>query len=88
MVNSTSHFASRKNFLDLQYSRADRDITTKLMETLIEERYYISKFTHTSYIDIDEITPLERKSLVKLVIEDIQAKTEASQKAISAIKEI
>lgn len=36
---------------------------------------------NTSVIDIDEITPMERKMLIKYIIEDLQQQKAAIEKA-------
>ena len=58
------------------------------MENIIEEGYYISKYTHTSYKDLDNITPFEKKVLIKLISNDIEAKNKAHEAAIKSIKEM
>ena len=51
------------------------------------ERYLISKYSNTSYLDCGEMTPLERGYLVDLVKEEIdkkkQMQEELQQKAKS-----
>ena len=42
----------------------------KLLENLIRQNYYISKYLHTSYLDLDEITYVERSMLFKLISQD------------------
>lgn len=81
-------FGSTKHFLDLQFTKKDHEIVSNLMESLIEERYYISKYTHTSYKDIDNITPFERKVLIRLISDDISARNKAHEDAIKSIKEM
>ena len=81
-------FASTKHFLDLQFTSNDSSYTTQLLQNLIEERYYISKYTNTSYIDIDDVTPFERKVLIKLISDDIDAKNKAHEAAIKSIKDM
>lgn len=83
-------FGSTKHFLDLQFSNKEHQngVTSDIFENLIEENYYISKYTHTSYKDLDEVTPFERRVLIKLISDDIKAKNEAHEQAIKSIKEI
>ena len=81
-------FKSTKHFLDLQFSKEDTNARSILMEELIEERYYISKYTHTSYVDVDNITPFERKVLIKLVSDDIAARNKAHEDAMRSIKDM
>ena len=42
------------------------------MQNIISEKYQISKRLHTSYLELDEITPFERKALLKLIIDDLE----------------
>ena len=41
---------------------------------IVKERYYITKHTHTSYSDIGQMTPLERKYILELITNDLQAR--------------
>lgn len=61
-------FVSSQNFLDLVIS--DYGAKTRILENLVKERYYITKFLHTSYLDTDEITHIERNMLLKFIKED------------------
>ena len=81
-------FGSMTHFLDLLFSSDDNETKSMLMETLIEERYYISKYTHTSYKDVDDITSFERKVLIKLISDDIEARNKAHESAMKSIKEM
>ena len=42
------------------------------MDNLIKEKYQISKRIHTSFTELDEITAVERKTLLKLIIKDLE----------------
>ena len=42
------------------------------MSEIIEEKYQITKRVHTSFTELDEITPLERRALLKFIIRDMQ----------------
>ena len=48
---------------------------------MTKEKYMISKRTHTSYLDLDEITPLERKMILKFIVEDLKEQNSAIEKA-------
>lgn len=52
-----------------------------MLENLTKEKYVISRKLHTSFLDLDEITPIERKMLLKFITEDLQEQSEAMQKA-------
>lgn len=81
-------FWSTGHFLDLQFSDKDHEYKSKVFEDLVEEGYYISKYTHTSYADLQQITPLERKILIKLISDDIKTRNEAHEQAMKSIKEM
>lgn len=42
------------------------------MQNIISEKYQISKRIHTSFLELDEITPFERKTLLKLIVDDLE----------------
>lgn len=54
---------------------------------MTRDRYIISKYTHTSILDVDEITPMERKMIIKYIIEDLQQQKDAMAKASNAAKD-
>ena len=43
-----------------------------MLDDLIKEVYLISKFTNTSYTDVDNITHIERHSLLKHITKDLE----------------
>ena len=49
---------------------------------IVEERYLISKFIHTSYGDLAQVTPLERKYLLEYIKRDIERENEVKRNAI------
>lgn len=63
-------FVSTTHFLDLVVS--DQTFKTAAMQNLINEKYQIAKRTHTSFLELDEITPFERKAILKLIIDDLE----------------
>lgn len=70
---STSHF------LDLILPSGD--FKSSILENITKEKYIIAKKTHTSFLDIDEITPLERKMILKFIIEDLKEQNAAIERA-------
>ena len=42
------------------------------MNNIIQEKYHISKRIHTSFTELDDITPIERKALLKLILKDLE----------------
>ena len=46
-----------------------------------KECYLISKHTHTSYNDVLQITPMERKFLLEFLVEEAKQEKEAYERA-------
>ena len=42
------------------------------MDNIIQEKYQISKRIHTSFTELDNITSVERKALLKLILKDLE----------------
>lgn len=61
-------FVSNQHFLDLVIS--DYNTKTAILENIVKEKYYITKFLNTSYLDTDEITHVERNMLLKFIKDD------------------
>ena len=47
---------------------------------LVQERYYISKQTNTSYEDVGKMTPVERVYLIKFISDEIKRQNEIIEK--------
>lgn len=41
-------------------------------QQIVEERYQISKHIHTSYTDLGDVTPAERKYLLEFIRRDLE----------------
>jgi hypothetical protein len=48
---------------------------------IVKERYLISRFSNTSYKDLDNVTPLEREYLLEFIYEEKQKEKEAYEEA-------
>ena len=81
-------FWSTTHFLDLQFRKEDHKITSRLLNDIVQEGFYITKYTNTSYADLDKITPLERRMLIKFIADDIAARNKAHEEAMKTIKEL
>lgn len=55
-------------------------------ESIIKERYLISKRLNTSYTDTANINPTERGYLVKWILEEIEAEKTAIEQQKAEIK--
>ncbi len=72
------------HFLDLILP--SNKFKSSILENLTKEKYIISKKINTSYLELDEITPLERKMILKFITEDLQEQSSAMEKAKMAAK--
>ena len=71
MTQSTKFpFASSKHFLDLVVD--DPDFKSHVLDNIIQEKYQISKRIHTSFTELDNITSIERKAILKLILKDLE----------------
>lgn len=50
----------------------DPEFKTLTLNKLIQEKYQISKRIHTSFTELDNITSVERKALLKLIVKDLE----------------
>ena len=48
---------------------------------IAQERYRLSKIMHTSYLELGEITPIERQYLIDFATEDAKKENEMINKA-------
>lgn len=71
-------FVSTRHFLDLMIF--DNDTKTKLMQELVKEKYYITKYAHTSYLDLDEVTYFERNMILKFITEEKEQEQQQLQR--------
>lgn len=63
-----------------------KDYATERFDKIIKERYYITKFTNTSYIDAGKLTPRERQGLLDLITDDLKREKEIHEKLKSQKK--
>lgn len=69
---------STNHFLDLILPQGE--YKSSILESITKEKYLVSKKIHTSYLDLDEITPIERKMLLKFIIEDLKEQNAAIER--------
>ena len=55
-------------------------------EQIIEERYQISKHINTSYNDLGEITPTERRYLLEFIKRDLEHEQQLIQEKVQNLK--
>ena len=74
---------STKHFLDLTVD--DPQFRASTMKNIISEKYEISKRINTSYLELDEITPFERKALLNLVLKDLEEQKRIIDSAVTKV---
>ena len=67
--------------MDPQYNSDGSLYGPTKFKNLVQERYLISKYCHTSYNELGEITPTERSYLVEFIEEEIEKQKEELEKA-------
>ena len=80
------------NFLDLLY---DKNLKTKdnklfapqLFKKIVNDCYLISKFIHTSYTDVLDITPMEKNTLIEFIKQDNDAENKRFQESLKNMKQ-
>lgn len=50
----------------------DPEFKSVTMNNIIQEKYQISKRINTSFTELDDITSVERKALLKLILKDLE----------------
>ena len=74
-------FASQTNFLDPQFTKDGDPYGPERFKQITKERYYITKYTNTSYLDVGKITPTERDLLMSFIKEDLEKTKESLEKS-------
>ena len=64
------------NFLGPRFDDNGNPTGPKEYEDIVKERYYISKRSNTSYLDVGEISVHERKLLMKFIAEEVKQEQE------------
>ena len=75
-------FVSTIHFLDLILP--SHKLKSIILENITKEKYQISKKIHTSFLDLDEITYVERRMLLKFITEDLKEQASAMEAVKSA----
>lgn len=69
--------------MDPQYTSEGKLFAPQRYKDLVRERYIISKYTHTSYSDTANITPIERQYLLDMISEDLQREKDIRDRMIN-----
>lgn len=70
-----------KNFIDPEFAPDGSPYGPWKFKEIVRECYLISKNTNTSYTDVLQMTPLERKFVIDLLVEETTKTREAIEKA-------
>lgn len=65
-------FVSLPNFLDPQKTKEGQPYGPIRYKELVRERYLISKYCHTSYKDVGDISPAEKNYLIEFIKEEAE----------------
>lgn len=76
-------FALLQNFLDPPLTSDGKPYAPYRFNEIEKERYLITKYTHTSYLDTGLLTPREREDMLKFIIEDLQREQKMREQAIN-----
>ncbi len=58
------------------------------LKQIVKENFFLTKHLHTSYSDLLDVTPTERKYLLEFLIEDFNKQKEARKAYESARKDL
>ena len=72
--------------MDPQLTRDGKPFGPIRYEELVKERYLISKMINTSYRDTGKLTPLERKYIVKYIVDEWNKKAEQEKEQLEKLK--
>lgn len=65
-------FASDQNFLDPQTTKDGKPYGPQRFTQIVQECWFISKHIHTSYNEILDISPTERKKLIDCIVNELK----------------
>lgn len=77
----TAPFVSPLNFLDPLLTSDSARYCGERYKELCRGRYLISKYCHTSYNDVGEISPLERDYIIGFITEELEKQQRALEEA-------
>ena len=74
---------SPQNFLDPKFNKDGTPYGPQRFKDIVRERYFISKKCNTSYNEVGEITPQERKYLIEFILDELEKEKQAIEQAKS-----
>lgn len=79
-------FATPVNFLSPQMTNDGKPYGPILYRRLVKEAYYITKNTSTSYSEVLDMTPTERKLMLDFLTEEFTKQQESLEKSMAKNK--
>lgn len=77
----TTDFAQTVSFLDPVLTSDGQPYAPHRFKEITKERYLISKYSHTSYKDLDNVSPMERAYLLEFIYEELKKEQDAYEEA-------
>lgn len=84
---SSLPFVSLLNFLYQRYDEKGNPTGPKRFKEILEDCWFISKNINTSYTDILQISPLERKHLIDIIKESMRIEKDAWDRTVKESKD-
>ena len=69
-------FVQQANFLDPKLTNDGKPYGPVRYKDIVKERYLISKYCNTSYTDIGDTSPLERKYILEFITDELKKQKE------------
>ena len=79
-------FGTHKSFLDPLLTSENKPYAPVRFNELVKERYYITKYCNTSYLDVGRISPHERGIILSTIREELEERNKAIQERIDKYK--
>lgn len=73
--------------MDPQLTKDGKPYGPVRYEELVKERYMISKMINTSYGDTGKLTPIERKYIIKYIVDEWNKKVEQEKEQLDKLKQ-
>ena len=70
--------------MDPQLTSEGKPYAPQRYNEIVEENYYITKFTHTSYSDVMKMSTAERATILNLINRDLKREQELRNKLLQS----
>ena len=79
-------FASLPSFLDPPLTSDGKVYAHERVNEIIRQCYLITRFCHTPYSDVMDMSPMERETILNIIREDKEKELKANQEIAKKIK--